>query len=202
MRGVDDLRDLLRRRRLAAASERTMMPPPARAFARFGARSVVAPPTRLHGPEFFEIGDDVEILELGFLAAVHRPGSPRPPRVVIHDRVRINQMVTLACTGRVEIGPDAMIAAGVFIGDSSHEFTDVTRPISEQHMTRPLPVTIGAGSFIGLRSVILPGTKIGEGAFVGAGSVVSGVVDPHTVVSGNPAKVIRRYVEGEGWVRD
>ena len=68
-------------------------------------------------------------------------------------------------------------------------------------MTRPLPVTIGAGSFIGLRSVILPGSKIGAGAFVGAGSVVSGVVEPHTVVSGNPAKVIRRHVEGEGWVK-
>jgi maltose O-acetyltransferase len=60
--------------------------------------------------------------------------------------------------------------------------------------SRVAPVTIGTGAFVGARSIILPGVTIGAGAVVGAGSVVRHDVSPHSVVAGNPAKV----VSGEG----
>ena len=53
------------------------------------------------------------------------------------------------------------------------------------------PVTIGADVLIGCQNIILPGVTIGDGAVVGAGSVVTRDVAPHTLVAGNPARFIR-----------
>jgi acetyltransferase-like isoleucine patch superfamily enzyme len=60
---------------------------------------------------------------------------------------------------------------------------------------------VGNGSWIGHGSVILPGAQIGEHVTIGANSVVTGVIPSFSVAAGNPAKVIRRYVPGEGWQR-
>lgn len=52
------------------------------------------------------------------------------------------------------------------------------------------PIHIGRNSFIGLRSILLPGTIIGENSIIGAGSVVRGVIEPYSIMIGNPAKKI------------
>jgi carbonic anhydrase/acetyltransferase-like protein (isoleucine patch superfamily) len=57
-------------------------------------------------------------------------------------------------------------------------------------------VTIGAGTWIGDNVTILPDVEIGNGAIVGAGSVVTRSVPPYAIVVGNPARVMRyRYPE-------
>lgn len=53
------------------------------------------------------------------------------------------------------------------------------------------PVTLKKGCSIGMGSIILPGVTVGEGAMVGAGSVVTKDVPAWTIVTGNPASVIR-----------
>jgi acetyltransferase-like isoleucine patch superfamily enzyme len=53
------------------------------------------------------------------------------------------------------------------------------------------PVVIKKGTFIGTRSVILPGVTLAENSVVGAGSVVTKSVPPGTIVTGCPAKVIK-----------
>jgi galactoside O-acetyltransferase len=53
------------------------------------------------------------------------------------------------------------------------------------------PVEIGPRSWLGFNVGILRGVKIGEGAVVGAGSIVTRDVPPWCIVAGNPAKVIR-----------
>ena len=53
------------------------------------------------------------------------------------------------------------------------------------------PVTIKNDAWIAAKSVILPGVTIGEGAVVGAGSVVTKDVPPYTLVAGNPARPVR-----------
>ncbi len=52
------------------------------------------------------------------------------------------------------------------------------------------PVIIGQNVFIGVRAVILPGVKIGEGSFVSGGSVVTSDIPEDVIVRGNPAVVI------------
>lgn len=59
------------------------------------------------------------------------------------------------------------------------------------------PVIIKNSVWIGVNSVILKGVTIGEGAIVGAGSVVTKDVPAWTIVGGNPAKVIREIPENE-----
>jgi acetyltransferase-like isoleucine patch superfamily enzyme len=54
------------------------------------------------------------------------------------------------------------------------------------------PIAIGNGVWIGFDSVVLPGVTIGDGAIVGARSVVTSDVPPYAIVAGNPARVIRR----------
>ena len=56
---------------------------------------------------------------------------------------------------------------------------------------------IGKNVFIGMGSIILKGTQIGDNTVIGAGSVVSGVIPSNVVVAGNPAKVIREIEKGQ-----
>lgn len=52
------------------------------------------------------------------------------------------------------------------------------------------PVTIGEYTFIGTSCIILPGTSIGKGCIVGAGSVVKGSFPDYSILVGNPAKIV------------
>ncbi|MDD4316025.1 MAG: CatB-related O-acetyltransferase [Clostridia bacterium] len=56
---------------------------------------------------------------------------------------------------------------------------------------------VGNDVWIGQNSTILPGVRIGDGAIIGANSVVVGNVEPYTVVGGNPAKFIRKKLNDE-----
>ena len=56
---------------------------------------------------------------------------------------------------------------------------------------------IGNDVWIGQNAVILPGVHIGDGAIIGAESVVGSDVEPYTVVAGNPARAIRRRFDDE-----
>ena len=56
---------------------------------------------------------------------------------------------------------------------------------------------IGNDVWIGQNAVILPGVHIGDGAIIGANSVVGSDVEPYTIVAGNPAKVVRKRFDDE-----
>lgn len=51
---------------------------------------------------------------------------------------------------------------------------------------------VGNDVWIGMNAVIMPGVKIGDGAIIGANSVVTKNVEPYTVVGGNPATIIKK----------
>ena len=59
---------------------------------------------------------------------------------------------------------------------------------------------IGSNTIIGVRSIVLPGLKIGNHVIVGAGSVVTKNVPDNTIVAGNPAKIIRTgiFIDDKG----
>lgn len=90
--------------------------------------------------------------------------------------------------GNLTIGNRVSIAAGVIILLSSHSNNS---HVSKQVSQRGDFVTIGDDVWIGAGSIIMNGVTIGDGAVIGCGSVVTRDVAPHTVVAGNPAKVIR-----------
>lgn len=89
-----------------------------------------------------------------------------------------------------EVGRDVMVAPEVVMLARNHAWDDLGRPISEQG-EGPLAVpVIEDGAWIGERAMILPGRRIGRGAIVGAGAVVSRDVEPFAIVAGNPARPV------------
>jgi len=90
------------------------------------------------------------------------------------------------CRRGIVIGSNVDTATGVMIWSLHHDYND------EQFSCRGGKVTIGDYCWLGSRCIILPGVKIGEGAVVAAGAVVTKDVEPWTVVGGVPAKPIAK----------
>ena len=82
------------------------------------------------------------------------------------------------------------IGNNVSIGPEATMLTLGHDPRSAIFADRGGDITIGDRAWIGYRAIVLPGVTIGEGAVVGAGSVVSKDVLPYTIVAGNPAREI------------
>ncbi len=113
------------------------------------------------------------------------------------------------CANNVFIGKGCWIADSVFIMDSDlhplsskRRFEDAIKfskgIFPDVYMGIPnAPVIIQNSVWIGVNSVILKGVTIGEGAIIGAGSVVTKDVPAWTIVAGNPVKVIREIPENE-----
>lgn len=93
--------------------------------------------------------------------------------------------------GKVVIGDNVMMAPDCIIYVRNHESSRLDIPMCEQGSTEERPVVIGNDVWIGGRVIILPGVKIGDGAIIGAGSVVTKDVSEYDVVAGNPARVIK-----------
>lgn len=89
------------------------------------------------------------------------------------------------------IGNEVMMGPEVTILSASHNFEDLTIPMTHQGAPARRPVIIGNDVWIGTRSVILPGVTIGSHAIVAAGSIVTKNVPDWAIVGGNPAKVIK-----------
>jgi len=85
---------------------------------------------------------------------------------------------------RLEIGSHVAIASQVLIYNSEHDVND------EFFRAREEPVIIEDYVFIGPRAIILPGVRIGKGAVVAAGAVVTGNVQAKAIVAGVPAEEI------------
>lgn len=94
---------------------------------------------------------------------------------------------------------DITIGDEVFIGPKVNLITINHDPDPENRSaTYGRPIVIEDKAWIGINSTILPGVRIGYGAIVGAGSVVTKDVPPMTVVAGNPAKFIKKIETGKG----
>lgn len=92
----------------------------------------------------------------------------------------------------INIGDNCMIGANCKIIDNDfHPLDPVKRQINKIEDIGKKQISIGRDCFIGMNSIILKGTSIGDNSIVGAGSVVSGTFGDNVVIAGNPAKVIK-----------
>lgn len=92
----------------------------------------------------------------------------------------------------ITIGNHVLMAEDVIILNQNHNFADIETPMEKQGYLPKTKLTIGSDVWIGTRVIVLPQvTEIGQGAIIGAGSVVTKNVPNYAVVGGNPAKVIK-----------
>ena len=136
------------------------------------------------------------------LSAGWMPDQPGLALEVIRigDRSLIGRGSTVVGHTSIVIGDDVWTGHNVHITDMNHNYEDLDTPIGRQWM-EPEPVVIGDGAWLGHGTVVLPGATIGRHVTIGANSVVTGEIPDFCVAAGNPARVIRRWVEGEGWIR-
>ena len=92
------------------------------------------------------------------------------------EGIRLERQVTLA--------ERVVILTHMNVGYHDH-------PLQAHFPAQAAPVVIERGSFIGANATLLPGTRIGAGSFVAAGSVVTADVPPATLVAGVPARAVR-----------
>lgn len=88
---------------------------------------------------------------------------------------------TITIGDNVNLAPEVMVLTAYHDPDDEENFAGIEKP-----------VVIENYAWIATRALILPGVKIGCGAVVGAGSVVTKDVQPGTIVAGNPARMIRQ----------
>lgn len=113
------------------------------------------------------------------------------------------------CDSEISVGDYALISWNVVFMDSYGVSTDPAERRKQlealafddrRRMPRGAlakPIRIGRNVWIGFDCVVLPGVTIGDGAIVGARSVVTEDVPPFTIVAGNPARVIRQIENDE-----
>jgi len=94
--------------------------------------------------------------------------------------------VQLYNLGGLEIGDHTVLSQDVYVCGGTHDYTDPTYPLVRKKNKIGSYVWVAAGAFIH------PGVTIGDGAVIGARAVVTRDVEPWTVVSGHPAKVVRK----------
>jgi len=93
--------------------------------------------------------------------------------------------------GMATIGDNVMMGPNVLIISKNHKYSDLDKPMLAQGGEEHKRVFIGDDCWIGSRVIILPGRRIGKGAVVGAGAVVTRDVPDFAVVGGNPARIIK-----------
>jgi len=124
----------------------------------------------------------------------------------IGDDCFINFNFTVQDDALVTIGDHCDIGPNVTIVTPLHPYLPEERQMlrAPDGTVRDLcwakPVQIGSGCWIGANAVICPGVTVGEGCIIGAGSVVTRSVPPRSVVSGNPAAVVRTLTERDSIV--
>ena len=108
--------------------------------------------------------------------------------VEIGDFCTLNGLV-ISTNGRVRIGDYVLIAQDVVIADSFAAVPPVETP-GEGESPGADEIAIDDDAWIGSRSILLPGARIGAGAIVGAAAVVDFDVPPYAIVAGNPANIV------------
>ena len=106
--------------------------------------------------------------------------------VFVENEVTIGDRVTIKCG--VQVWDGVTLEDDVFVGPNA-TFTNDVFPRSGQHLESYPTTLVQKGASIGGNATILPGVKIGTGAMVGAGSVVTRDVPEYAIVVGNPARI-------------
>lgn len=154
-------------------------------------------------PPFSRIADDVRLgRDVTIVGFVNLYGCEIGDQTKIGTFVEIQRSARVGC--RCKVSSHSFICEGVTIEDEcfiGHHvvFTNDRYPravnadgtLQTAADWQVVPTHVGRRASIGSGAVILCGVRIGEGALVGAGSVVTRDVPPYTIVAGNPARVLR-----------
>ena len=167
-----------------------------REFKTFGESSTIKPSfSLLLGPQYISIGSHCNIAAGIQLTAWDSYGDQSfTPEIVLGDNCSIGEDSHITAINSVRLGNSVLLGKKILITDNAHgassaELLDIApnfRPLCSKG-----PVVIEDNVWIGEKSSIMPGVRVGRGSIVAANSVVTKDVPPYSVVAGVPAKVIK-----------
>lgn len=116
-------------------------------------------------------------------------------KLIIKNNVSITDRCIISAANRIEIGNGCLLGGDTFITDNSHgeniSINELNISPHERNIFSKGTVIIGDNVWTGKNVCIMPNVKIGNGAIIGANSVVTHNIPPYSVAVGSPAKVIK-----------
>lgn len=105
---------------------------------------------------------------------------------------------TIYASSKVSIGDNSLIGAGCTIVDSDFHYLSTNVLNKEDKSVPKKPVAIGKNVFIGAFCIVLKGVSIGDGAIIGAGSIITRNIPPGQIWAGNPAMFKKNVSDRSG----
>lgn len=143
-----------------------------------------------------KLGNDVIIEKDACLRVCVSPEQEGDPIIVIEDNCVIHWRSQIDAKNRIHLEPGVLVAQDVLIVDQNHAYEDVAIPIRDQGLTGGGTIRIGQGSFIAHGASIICSRGelvVGRNCFVAAHAVVTRSAPPYSVLSGNPARIVRQF---------
>lgn len=167
-----------------------------RGFQKFGKSSRIRPTFNvLLGEKYMSIGEECYIgKDVQLTATDCFEDQVFTPKITIGNNCSIHDYAHVTAINEIRIGNNVRTGKNVLITDNSHGVSSYEL-LETAPNYRPLyskgPVIIEDNVWIGAKSSIMPGVRIGRGAIIGAGSIVTKDIPDFALAAGNPAKVIR-----------
>ena len=151
-----------------------------------------------------DVGESVTMHKDVWLHAHLSPENRGGPVLVIGDYCFIGRRSHIAAKNLIHIERGVMLAASVLIQDYGHAFNDITVPIRDQGVAEGGKIRIGEGCWIGQGAAIICDNgelTLGRNCVVAANAVVTRSAPPYSVLSGNPARIVKQFDPARGaWV--
>jgi acetyltransferase-like isoleucine patch superfamily enzyme len=158
----------------------------------------------LHNTRLIAIGDRVTFHNDVWLHAHATSANAGKPVITIGDRCFIGRRSHIAGKNSIYLERNVLLAANVLIQDHGHRFTDIDVPIRDQGSTAGGTIRICEGTWIGQGAAIICESgelTIGRNCVIGANAVVTRSAPEHSVLSGNPARIVKQFDEStHRWV--
>lgn len=113
----------------------------------------------------------------------------------VGDNSNIGNYAVIGCSGHITIGARVLMGPHVCLIAENHGIGDAEMPIKDQGVTRQ-PIVIEDDVWLGSGAIVVAGVTVGRGSVVAAGAVVTGDVEPWSIVAGVPARLVRSRAGG------
>ena len=153
------------------------------------------------------------LMKIGDLLTVHKdvwlhahcaPENQGEATLVIDDYCFIGRRSHISAKNLIHIERGVMLAASVLIQDHGHAFNDITMPIRDQGVAEGGKIRIGEGCWIGQGAAVICDSgelTLGRNCVVAANAVVTRSAPPYSILSGNPARIVKQFDPVKGtWV--